>query len=420
VVFFGLMSLCFVLSFVFQVIDQPTLLQISGLLFGASVVGVLVQTLQSERKRLRDTQRLVDQWRRASALAEKRLREVEVLAAISRRLAASLELRQTLQSVVDQAREVSAADGVSIFVRDPETGELTDYRVTAAVSERYKDLPPPRPKGITYEVARTGESLFIADAQHHPLFADGAYPNLHAIASLPLKLEGEMVGVMNVGYNRPYEFDESTFRLLHAVADNAAVAVHNAELHERLRKQATTDELTGLVNRRRFLELLRTEMQRARRYNHPLSLLMVDLDRLKQINDQHGHAAGDAMLCGVAQCIKVHIRETDVPVRLGGDEFAVLMPETGREAAWSVAERIRTTVEAFRADMGESLISSTVSVGVISRVAGHLQDLPSFLHLADDALYKSKTTGRNRVTVWDETGPGHESRKTIDLSANSG
>ena len=382
-------------------------------LFVVGVVGVLFEAWRSDQRRLRDLSRLMDQRRQAIQLAETRLRELELLAAVNRELAASLNLNHVLQVVVGKAREFGRADGVSIFVRDPDSGALIDPHIVAAADA----LPPPRPRGLTQQVADSGEAVFIADVPGHPMFADGAYPGLLAIASLPLKVEATVIGVMNVGYNRPFAFDDHLKRLLGALAEAAALAVHNADQHERIRRQAVTDELTGLSNRRRFLDVLRGEMARARRYGHPLSMLMVDLDHLKQINDEHGHAAGDAMLRGVAHCLRASLRATDVPARLGGDEFAVLMPETGRDAALVVAERIRAAVEGFQTAVDGRHIHSTVSIGLMSRAVGHLQDLPSFIHKADDALYRSKTEGRNRVTVWEvaETPPP----PTIDSLANS-
>lgn len=422
-IFFGLTLVSFVLILIFRLGagPEPSVSLASSLndvAFAIGAVGVLYETVHSDQQRLQDLRRLMDQWRLTSTLAEKRLHELESLAAVTRELTASLNLRHVLQTVVDKAREFGDADGVSIFVHDPDTGGLTDYRITAAASERFKNLPSPRPQGITAAVARSGEAAFITDAQRHPLFADGAYPELSAIASLPLTFEGVVVGVMNVGYNRPFQFDDATSRLLRALADAAALALHNADQHERIRRQAVTDELTGLANRRRFLEQLRAEMQRARRYGHPLSLLMVDLDRLKEINDEHGHAAGDAMLRGVAQCLRTSVRITDVPARLGGDEFAVLMPETGKDAARRVAERIRAEVEGYRTVVDGREIASTVSIGLICRDAGYLQDLPSLIHTADEALYKAKTSGRNRVTLWD--GPDANTAPAIDSPANSG
>jgi len=254
---------------------------------------------------------------------------------------------------------------------------------------------------LTVAVAKSGQAAFIPDTQSHPLYADGSYPDLRSIASLPLRFEDEVVGILNVGYTRAHEFDDEEVRLLSTLADSAAIMVHNAAMHDHIVKLAVTDELTGLANRRRFLEVLRSEMHRARRYERSLTLLMVDLDRLKQINDQYGHAAGDAMLRGVAQCMRSNVRDTDVPARLGGDEFAVLLPETPGAAAVAIAERIRTGVENSSVVVDGVTIRGTVSVGLVSRGPGDLHDLPSFIHLADDALYKAKTSGRNAVTALD-------------------
>lgn len=376
-------------------------LSLLEILYAVGIVGCLWERMQADQKRHADSQKLMEQWRQAFNLATKRANELAIFSEINRELASSLNLREVLEALVDRGLRLSDADAVTVFVRSRETGELTDYRVTAAVRDELKHLPSPRPEGLTNSVAKTGEAAFIVDTRNHPLYADGIYPQLCAIASLPLRFEGEVVGVMNVGYVRPHLFDDEEIRLLSTLADAAAVTVNNAAMHERILKLAVTDDLTGLPNRRRFLEVLRSEMHRARRYQRPLTLLMVDLDRLKQINDQFGHGAGDAMLRGVAQCVRSHVRDTDLPARLGGDEFAVLLPETSGDGAVAIAERIRASVEKFSVVVDGATIRSTVSIGLVSRSPGDLHDLPSFIHLADDALYRSKTTGRNAVTTFD-------------------
>jgi diguanylate cyclase (GGDEF)-like protein len=353
----------------------------------------------ADRRRHADSQKLLEQRRHASLLAQKRAQELEVLFHITRDLTASLDLQKVLRTVVDRALTITGADGVTVFERNDETGELTNYRVTAAVSERLGNMPTPRPEGLTVAVAQGGEAAFINDILKNTLYGGPVYADLRAIASVPLIFEEQVVGVMNVLYAQPHEFDDEEMRLLKALADTAALAVHNAAMHERITRLAVTDELTGLANRRRFMELLRQEVQRARRYSRPLTLLMIDLDRLKQINDTHGHAAGDAMLRGVADNIRVSVRATDYAARLGGDEFAALLPETGRAEALTIAERIRANVEKFSAVVNEAPIQSTVSIGLVSRAAGEVTDLPSFIHQADDALYQAKAGGRNAVTA---------------------
>jgi len=363
-----------------------------------ALLACLWELVVADRRRHQDSHKLMDQWRMASNLAQKRARELETLMEITRELASSLELRGVLQAVVDRARTLSDADAVTVFVYNLETRELTNS-FTSASTEQLRSPLPPSPNGLTAAVARSGQDAFVSDMQRQSLYADDSGHNLRALASLPMLLEGKVVGVMNVGYRLPHMFEEDESRMLGALASAAALAVNNASLHERIARLAVTDELTGLPNRRRFLEVVRLEVQRARRYSRPLTLLMVDLDRLKQINDQNGHAAGDVMLRGVADGLRSSMRQTDVPARLGGDEFAVLLPETGRDDALPIAERIRVNVEKFRAVVEGAEISSTVSIGLVSRNAGELTDLPSLIRLADDALYRAKAEGRNAITI---------------------
>ncbi len=376
-----------------------TILAIFEPLFTLSLLASLWEHVMADRHRHADSQKLLEQRRQASTLAQKRAQELEVLFHITRDLTASLDLQKVLRTVVDRALAITGADGVTVFERNDETGELSNYRVTAAVSERLGNMPPPRPEGLTVAVAQGGEAAFINDILKNTLYSKNAYADLRAIASVPLIFEERVVGVMNVLYARPHDFDDEEMRLLKALADTAALAVHNAAMHERITRLAVTDELTGLANRRRFMELMRGEVQRARRFGRPLTLLMIDLDRLKQINDGLGHAAGDAMLRGVADGIRASLRATDWAARLGGDEFAALLPETSREDALMVAERIRANVEKFSATLNGAIVHSTVSIGLVSRAAGEVTDLPSFIHLADEALYQAKASGRNAVTA---------------------
>ena len=177
-------------------------------------------------------------------------------------------------------------------------------------------------------------------------------------------------------------------------------------LNERLAHLAVTDDLTGLPNRRRFVEALRAEAQRARRYERWLSLVMLDLDGLKTVNDRHGHAAGDAALRAVAQVLRDSVRDTDLPARLSGDEFAVLLPETDAGAALPLAERIRAEVAAFQVPVEGGAVGITVSLGLVSAEGQALPELPRFLRLADEALYRAKADGRNTLAV--SPGPGSQ------------
>lgn len=181
----------------------------------------------------------------------------------------------------------------------------------------------------------------------------------------------------------------SGLRLRRALTELAA----KNELLERL---ALTDPLTGLANRRAFDESLSAEIARAFRNCKPLSLLYLDIDHFKSVNDQHGHGVGDEILTGFADLLRRHARRIDVPARIGGEEFAVLLPHTGRTHAVLVAERIRKAVES--APLGRTkTVPVTVSIGVAQFHGASLDDGSDFVQEADEALYQAKQAGRNRV-----------------------
>lgn len=167
---------------------------------------------------------------------------------------------------------------------------------------------------------------------------------------------------------------------------------------QRLERLAVTDSLTSLHNRRSLDEALEREFARARRYGHPLSVLMLDLDHFKQVNDNHGHAVGDAVLELVGDVLKRATRETDIVGRFGGEEFMMLAPHTPREQAELVGERIRELV-ASDSEAAENLPSVTMSVGLASTEFEVLDNGEQLVKLADDALYEAKRGGRNRVVA---------------------
>jgi diguanylate cyclase (GGDEF)-like protein len=172
-----------------------------------------------------------------------------------------------------------------------------------------------------------------------------------------------------------------------------------AKLREELRRHSETDALTGVANRRRFHQALEIECMRYTRGHAPLSLLMIDLDRFKDVNDRYGHPAGDAVLCSVANLLVASLRKTDVLARYGGEEFAVLLPETRMEGALVIAERIRKIVGSNPIVTDGDCIRISVSVGVASHANDNEVNAQILLKKADLALYRAKTAGRNRVEI---------------------
>jgi diguanylate cyclase (GGDEF)-like protein len=170
------------------------------------------------------------------------------------------------------------------------------------------------------------------------------------------------------------------------------------ELQESLHRLATTDPLTGLYNRRSFFDQLHQELSRAGRYRRPLTLLFLDVDHFKEINDRHGHPAGDQALKSLALLLQAESRRNDIVGRIGGEEFATVLVECGLDQAREAAERLRRQVERLRVDSDQGPLSMTVSIGLAQAVSDQ-ERLEQLLKRADRALYQAKRQGRNRVSA---------------------
>jgi diguanylate cyclase (GGDEF)-like protein len=227
---------------------------------------------------------------------------------------------------------------------------------------------------------------------------------------LELTPEGGDEVVMLFLYSAAGQFDEETVALAHSLAAQAAVALDNARLHGIVRRQAVTDELTGLANRRSFLETLEIELRRAERFGSSLALLVADLDDFKLVNDRFGHQAGDDVLRAFADVLRRRIREIDLAARLGGEEFAILLPETEASGAEALAEALRAAVAELLVPVGgPEVVRVTASFGVASFPETHGAD--ELMTAADLALYGAKRQGKNRVVAGRPNGlePGRPS-----------
>jgi diguanylate cyclase (GGDEF)-like protein len=216
--------------------------------------------------------------------------------------------------------------------------------------------------------------------------------------TLDLRSESSDVDASLVLYPRGRSFDRETLKLAEWIAAQAGIAFENARLHDEVRRQATTDELTALVNRRRFIEALELELERAKMFRTPLTVVLADLDDFKRINDSFGHHAGDYALRAFGELLRNHVRDVDVAGRIGGEEFAVFLPETRVEAATAVAARMREALASSRITLPEGAqIRLTASFGIAESVSGQSTD--ELLRQADAALYEAKRAGKNRFTV---------------------
>ncbi len=257
-------------------------------------------------------------------------------------------------------------------------------------------------------ILKRGEVCAVMDAALDPRFG-GTAPA--AAIGLPLDCRGRTVGAL-VGLDRTPSAREprllaATEAALLRALEPGAIALDNALRVARAEALSVTDDLTQLYNSRYLSQVLRRETKRASRSGRPLSLLFIDLDGFKSINDTHGHLYGSRALVEAAALIRISARETDVVSRFGGDEFALILPDTGSEGAAAVGERIRERIDAHRFLQGDGLdIHLTVSVGVatLPDVAASTEGL---LQAADQAMYHVKERGKNGIYI---AGSGSEER----------
>ncbi|MBE0697506.1 MAG: sensor domain-containing diguanylate cyclase, partial [Anaerolineaceae bacterium] len=202
---------------------------------------------------------------------------------------------------------------------------------------------------------------------------------------------------------KPNTYTDDQVRLLETIGTQAAVTIQNARMYEQMRQMAITDSVTQLFTRRHFTGMGHNEIERSLRYKRAASVMMVDIDRFKKVNDTYGHFTGDLVLQAVAKICSEALRTTDIVGRWGGEEFTIVLPEADRDGALMIAERIRRMVEECVIPLADGRsISVTVSLGIatLSETCCRLEEL---VDRADRAMYAAKQAGRNQVKVYDET-----------------
>jgi diguanylate cyclase (GGDEF)-like protein len=255
---------------------------------------------------------------------------------------------------------------------------------------------------VVKDVALAAEHRALREVGAVAADLDGA----HALASSLGRIgaEGAPVGAMTVARTGP-AFTTTERDVFLYLVGQAAASVENVALHELVSEQAVTDDLTGLPNNRAFREAIEKEAARAARFRHELSLLVVDIDDFKQVNDRYGHLQGDAVLRMIGTVLAEESRGIDEPARYGGEEFVVALPETGLEGALEVAERIRARIEkeAVARIEGRGKVRVTASIGVAA-MPGAATEVPRLIAAADAALYEAKRAGKNRVSAAEGNG----------------
>jgi len=225
--------------------------------------------------------------------------------------------------------------------------------------------------------------------------------NTGSVFVLPLVYERDVLGMVVLMFEKTNTLGTYEIELLEVLGNQAATSIANAKLYEEIERLAVTDGLTGLFNHRHFQETLAQEFNRLERFSEPISLLIIDIDHFKKINDSYGHPVGDAVLKKVSGIIRKTIRNIDIPARYGGEEFAVILLGTDTNGALKMAERLRKSIADAKFSSEQNAFNVTVSIG-ISTNAREMRKKEDLVEQADKALYNAKRTGRNRSVKWEE------------------
>lgn len=326
---------------------------------------------------------------------------------VSRKLASSLNLADILFTTLDSARKIVRYSFGAITLFNSEGDTLT---ISSFIGEKKDELINKqfKPDGslIGYILNTYNRTYLIGDASQKssllPLFGPKlTVPAYSSLLLIPLQIKGKNTGAMVFASESRYFFTPYEAEIFEVLGNQVSVAIDNARMYQQVEALAVTDGLTKLYNHRKFQEILDNEFRRAQRYNTPLTIMLIDIDRFKNINDTKGHPVGDEVLKRIAGIIKKFVRETDYPCRYGGEEFVLVLPNTTTKEAVTIAERIRKSVEksTFIFENREELYI-TISIGIAS-FPSDAKEKQELVDKADKALYFSKESGRNQTQTYE-------------------
>ena len=346
-----------------------------------------------------NTCRLYGRRKKEKEDLDKTLQNLSLLYSIGKAMNYISDLKNLLQYILGQAIEITAAEKGSIMLYDMEKDRLairvlagmedTDYQEKVNNNEiECRSFKPG--EGIAGRVFITAKPLVVNNIREDDGFIASESSFVRSIVCIPMIVYNDVIGVINVTNKRDgKDFTDEDVEMLKAVADQAAVAVNKAQLWD----MAVTDSLTGLHVRRYFMVKLQEEIHRAERYNKVVSIVMADLDRFKFINDTYGHDAGDKVLKNIGKFFQRNIREVDTIARYGGEEFVIMLPDADKDAAFGLAERIRTALAKLKID---DFPNTTISLGVATYPHDGT-DMQDLIRKADAAMYSAKQAGRNKA-----------------------
>ena len=323
---------------------------------------------------------------------------------IGKTLASTLDLQKILQTVMEKISDLLQPDTWSLLMLDESGKELQFEIAIGAGADKLKDVRLKIGEGIAGWVALHGEPVLVEDVKRDSRFTSRideiTQMDTRSVVCVPIKGKEKILGVIElVNCLGRESFRKEDIPILKSLADYAAIALENARYIQRIHELTITDDCTALYNARHLNFVLDAEIYRSTRYGYEFSVIFLDLDHFKQVNDTHGHLVGSKLLWMIGDIIKGHLRLIDYAFRYGGDEFVILLPQTSKQNSLMVVRRLKDLLNSKTFFTEENLnIKVTASFGVASFPADG-RTRRELLRMADEAMYLVKNTTRNSIAL---------------------
>jgi diguanylate cyclase (GGDEF)-like protein len=329
--------------------------------------------------------------------------ELAIFHDVAKTLTSSLDLDSILQTIMEKMAEYFRPDTWSLLMIDPDREDMYFAIAVGTAAEALKNVRLKVGEGIAGYVAKHGERLIVPDVYTDPRFAkridEMTRWETRSIVCFPVRSRLRVLGVIQLVNVDMEHFGEQEIFFLQSLCDYAAIAIENARAVEKIQELTITDDCTGLFNARHLYKTLETEVYRSARFGYEFTVVFIDLDHFKNVNDTHGHLIGSKLLGEVGYLIKAQLRLIDYAFRYGGDEFVVLLPQTGKDAALVVAKRLRDSLRTslFCRDEGLNLnVRASMGVATYPHDAKTPHDI---IRQADEMMYLVKNTTRDNIGI---------------------
>jgi diguanylate cyclase (GGDEF)-like protein len=329
--------------------------------------------------------------------------ELNIFHDVAKALTSSLDLDSILQTIMEKMAEYFRPDTWSLLMVDEEKNELYFAIAVGDAAEALKNVRLKVGEGIAGWVAKHGEQLIVPDVEADTRFAkridDSTKWETRSIICVPLRSKLRVLGVIQLVNVDMSQFTEQEVFFLQSLCDYAAISIENARWVEKIQELTITDDCTGLYNARHLYKTLDTEVYRSSRFGYEFSVLFIDLDHFKSVNDTHGHLIGSKLLAEIGYLVKAQLRLIDFAFRYGGDEFVILLPQTGKDQALVVAKRLRDAMRASSFCREENLnlnVRASIGLATYPHDARTAHDI---IRQADEMMYIVKNSTRDNIGI---------------------